>query len=570
METVKTGVNNPFALATIAAYGQHESGYQAKNVYGRWPDPSESGEEGESGGVMSLRDGEKSKRLTNMLNFVALNDGDINAPSPELQAQFLLAENPDLIKKLNAAKSIEEANQIMADAWRFAGYDQRDDPNGEYQSRLRTSQTVLGNLMNTIESASSSSDADFGPDTPPIAGLNRQLADQATGADLMTDLEQINVNLRGGKRMPLGAVADPRYEAAQFYKTDEAVQYFEQYPEDIEEAKADPLGFYNSKFAGGDRTALANRFAGDKPTPEQIADIENQEPLPPGQEEAVTTSDSEPDVPEAIKSVLKRPSNLVNFELERAKKRIENAKRLAEGEYGSLIGRRNHALHKAEVARRTGSATLREEALDTINDIDSQIRKLNAGIQTAHDAGVNDVVKLEAELAVRDLIASGDPRRIEKLWQYLGGTDVTVRQAAGGKFVVSYVGEDGKRVSTLTTKNEIASSFWADISSDYRNTTAATAASRAGAEFESMIKRIEKQAEQVGASKAELLLESLKQQGMDARGDPQTGTVIWSTNGDLFEYNPNPGTNANGVAMKKLTVSRIPRVGQAGLRTPNG
>jgi hypothetical protein len=59
------------------------------------------------------------------LQAYAKSKGETGNGSPKTQGEFLLVENPQLIERLNSAKSTDEAANIMADAWRFAGYDQQ-------------------------------------------------------------------------------------------------------------------------------------------------------------------------------------------------------------------------------------------------------------------------------------------------------------------------------------------------------------------------------------------------------------------------------------------------------------
>lgn len=120
----KAGLTNPNGLAAVAAYGKSESGYNPANVNKTWSDPSESGAAGTSGGIMSWR----ADRLQRLQQFAA-NRGEQGNGSPETQAAFLAQEDPTLIPRLNAAKTPQEANQIMANAWRFAGYDRAGGEN---------------------------------------------------------------------------------------------------------------------------------------------------------------------------------------------------------------------------------------------------------------------------------------------------------------------------------------------------------------------------------------------------------------------------------------------------------
>lgn len=132
VNTVKgAGLTNPVGLGAVAAYGKAESGFAPQNVNRSWSDPSESGQPGTAGGIMSWR----AERLQNLQNF-AKQRGE-QQPSVETQALFLAQENPQLIPALQAAKTPQEANQIMANAWRFAGYNR---PGGENARRLALTQ----------------------------------------------------------------------------------------------------------------------------------------------------------------------------------------------------------------------------------------------------------------------------------------------------------------------------------------------------------------------------------------------------------------------------------------------
>lgn len=125
------GVTNPYALAAINAYGLHESGFSSGNMTRTWSDPSQSGQPGRSGGAMSWR----NERLSAMQEFTK------GASDPAAaQAKFFMTENPDLMTKLQGARSLDEANRMMAGNIKFAGWDKSG---GEYAARLRTSQGQL-------------------------------------------------------------------------------------------------------------------------------------------------------------------------------------------------------------------------------------------------------------------------------------------------------------------------------------------------------------------------------------------------------------------------------------------
>lgn len=155
MDTVKRGgVNNPFALAAIAATGDAESGFSPGNVNRTWSDPSESGQAGTAGGIMSWR-GPRYQALA--------ASGDL---SPEGQANFFLQENPQLIAQLQNAKSVEEAQSLMNNAWKFAGYDR---PGGEAANRLASARSYLPSFQNGGDVAAASPQQVFNAVMPELA-----------------------------------------------------------------------------------------------------------------------------------------------------------------------------------------------------------------------------------------------------------------------------------------------------------------------------------------------------------------------------------------------------------------
>jgi hypothetical protein len=131
IDTVRSGgLTNPYGLAAVASTGKAESGWSAKNAMRTWSDPSESGQAGTAGGILSWR-GPRYQALA--------ATGDL---SPEGQAKFFLQENPQLIQALNNAGSVEEAQQLMNRAWAFAGYNR---PGGESARRLAMAKSYYSN-----------------------------------------------------------------------------------------------------------------------------------------------------------------------------------------------------------------------------------------------------------------------------------------------------------------------------------------------------------------------------------------------------------------------------------------
>lgn len=123
------GLTNPYGLAAVAATGQAESGWSPQNANRSWSDPSQSGQAGTAGGVMSWR----NERLNNLHNFARQRGEEPGNISPATQAAFFVQEDPKLIQALNSAQSPEEAQRLMNNAWKFAGYDQ---PGGETARRM--------------------------------------------------------------------------------------------------------------------------------------------------------------------------------------------------------------------------------------------------------------------------------------------------------------------------------------------------------------------------------------------------------------------------------------------------
>jgi hypothetical protein len=141
----KAGLSNPYGLAAVAATGRRESSFDPKRMHASWSDPSESGQPGTSGGIMSWR----AERLANLQNF-ARQRGEQGYGSPETQAAFTASEDPTLIPRLNAAKSPQEATRIMADAWRFAGFNR---PGGEYAAREALTEQLAGRFKGMAQPA---------------------------------------------------------------------------------------------------------------------------------------------------------------------------------------------------------------------------------------------------------------------------------------------------------------------------------------------------------------------------------------------------------------------------------
>ncbi|MBW9076951.1 hypothetical protein JNB84_03220 [Rhizobium pusense] len=123
------GLTNPYGLAAVAATGQAESGWSPQNANRSWSDPSQSGQAGTAGGVMSWR----NERLNNLYSFARQRGEQPGSISPATQAAFFVQEDPSLIQALNGAKSAEEAQRLMNNAWKFAGYDR---PGGETARRM--------------------------------------------------------------------------------------------------------------------------------------------------------------------------------------------------------------------------------------------------------------------------------------------------------------------------------------------------------------------------------------------------------------------------------------------------
>ena len=167
--TLDDGTNlaltNPYGLAALAATGKAESGFDPGNVNRTWSDPSESGQAGTAGGILSWR-GPRYQALA--------ATGDL---SPAGQAKFFLQEDPALVAALNNAKSTEEAIGLMNNAWKFAGYNR---PGGEAARRLAAAQGFLPSFQGGGEVASVDPQQSFNAIMPEATGgvsLSDEVAD---------------------------------------------------------------------------------------------------------------------------------------------------------------------------------------------------------------------------------------------------------------------------------------------------------------------------------------------------------------------------------------------------------
>lgn len=135
IDTVKSTITNPYGLAAVASTGKAESGWSPANANRSWSDPSESGQAGTAGGILSWR----GPRLAALQSYAA-EKGEKGNGSPQTQAEFFLREDPSLVAALNNAKSVEEAQSTINKAWAFAGYDR---PGGEAGRRLQYASSYL-------------------------------------------------------------------------------------------------------------------------------------------------------------------------------------------------------------------------------------------------------------------------------------------------------------------------------------------------------------------------------------------------------------------------------------------
>lgn len=166
IDTVKTRITNPYGLAAVAATGRAESGFSSGNANRTWSDPSQSGQAGTAGGVMSWR----GPRLQAMQAYAAQKGERLGAISPQTQAEFFLNEDPQLVQALNNAQSPEEAQNLMNNAWKFAGYDQ---PGGETARRHALAQNYAAQFRDQPNPAAAAIDAQA------PGGMGSPMTDQA-------------------------------------------------------------------------------------------------------------------------------------------------------------------------------------------------------------------------------------------------------------------------------------------------------------------------------------------------------------------------------------------------------
>lgn len=169
IDTVKTKITNPYGLAAVAATGQAESGWSPQNANRNWDDPSQSGASGKAGGILSWR----NERLQGLYNYAAQKGEQPGNISPQTQAEYFLQEDPNLVAALNQAKSPEEAANLMANAWKFAGY---NSSGGEAARRRALAVNYAANDFKGAPAAASevaSLDPSIGIPMPGAAGQMR-------------------------------------------------------------------------------------------------------------------------------------------------------------------------------------------------------------------------------------------------------------------------------------------------------------------------------------------------------------------------------------------------------------
>lgn len=199
LETARAGgLTNPYALAVLGSFGQAESGFSPGNVLRTWSDPSVSGKPGTSGGLLSWRD----KRYQNMVANGGTATRDPYAAT-EAQTRFFLKENPKLTAALQNAGSLEEAHELMSQAWAYAGYDKRDG--GEYAKRLAGARAYLPKVAGQSAPA-----APAGPAAAPPPGFD-PAAEIVRLREVATD-ESVDPQIRAtavAKLKELGTVGSP-------------------------------------------------------------------------------------------------------------------------------------------------------------------------------------------------------------------------------------------------------------------------------------------------------------------------------------------------------------------------
>jgi hypothetical protein len=171
----RIALTNPYGLAALAATGRAESSWDPSKVNAAWADPSQSGQAGTAGGILSWR----NERLANLRNYAQSQGADPSNISPELQAKFFLQEDPTLIQRLNAAKSPQEAASIMANAWKFAGYDQAG---GEAARRSALTQNYYSTQFANAQPSAAAAAAVSPAGPTQVASLDPSIGLPAPGA----------------------------------------------------------------------------------------------------------------------------------------------------------------------------------------------------------------------------------------------------------------------------------------------------------------------------------------------------------------------------------------------------
>ena len=204
--TKEAGLTNPNALAVLTSHGIGESGFDPAKVNRTWSDPSQSGQPGTSGGILSWR----NDRLKRLQNFAASQGEQPGAITPRTQALFFAQEDPEFFARFQASPSLEAAHDLFSKKWAYAGYDQPGG--GEYATRLERARSLLptfqpGLPTNQVAGPGAPAvppQAQPGSSTPPIASATPQAPISSFGPDVQQHADRLE-RLRRGILLAKGA-----------------------------------------------------------------------------------------------------------------------------------------------------------------------------------------------------------------------------------------------------------------------------------------------------------------------------------------------------------------------------
>ena len=604
MGPINQAVTNKFGQAAALATAIHESGLKQENIVGEWADGKAGGKSGGGFSWYDSADG-KVRRLTALKNFAKTNGLDYRDPATQGKFFVYEAQQTGLLAKLNKATSVEEANRIMAGAWRFKGY--KNEKGGEYLKRQKTAEGIFAKLQNITGAGGADSlpggedDLAPAPDVTPVpvpavtpvpvpapapapaAGVQLGgIPDPAAGAS--------RSNLLGG--LP---EVDPEGSTVTRYKQRSArSRYIRDTSREISNAldkgsmglRGDFFGEIGGLFTDSPKTvetrkkvtAAADWFNSSEAfkyfedNPEQL-DVARNAPLtvhneamrnggkPPtttadrkGEEQVNVKPDTIPKPKKELPStvLMVTPNKRYNQEFKEIQQASRDKYDAYKDHHRSLTEEYQQLAHRARRLRAAGLGTEAQGDLARMREINREINVVNAGVR-----GLGaEYRQHERAFKITNAIAdanNGSWAKLETLYGEIAGVPVKVDPAEKGMIKVTSVGPDGQlATSDPLSVGDFLKKARRDLDTDYRNRAAATAAEHANLLFEYALKG---ELERI-KSEGQVMVKDAEGRQWTVKVDPD-GNFLAFRDGRAFIIRPGDLKDIGNTGVKQSRVEEV-------------